>query len=686
MNKLEKFFNPQSIAIVGATEEAGKVGNILTKNLLELGYAGEALNHSVQGKIFLVNPKHEKLFGQKCYKNLSEIEKPVDLAIVAIPAKFVSEAVKTGIDKTKNFIIISAGFSEIGAEGKVREKELAEIAAQNNLNILGPNCLGFIIPALKLNASFAAGLPPEGDIAFVSQSGALISATLDLAVKENLRFSKIISIGNKMQMDEAEIMEYLAKDEETKVIALYLEGISDGKKFIETCQKISKPIVILKAGRTERSQKAIASHTGALAGSDLIMDAVFRKCGVIRAENLGEFFNLLEMLSRGKIPPNNSVAIVTNAGGPGVLTTDAFKNQKIQLAEFSDDLKRELKSVLPPESSVENPIDLLGDAGMERYDKVLGILGQNESIGSIIFVLTPQALTPVEKIADRIIEFGKNTAKNVTTVFIGYDQVSGSIQKMEASGLPNFLCPEEAVKALNGTRSMEHITHNTEQNINSGRREETGKILQKALDENRKALFFAEAKNIVEKYGIPTINFWTAADETVQFPAAVKVDSDKVLHKTDKQGLILDIKDKISLDEAVSKLKNNFPGENIIIQPMLPRDVELIVGLKRDPVFGPVIVAGLGGIYTEIFQIAELIVAPAGKEDIKNILLNGKLGFLFQATRGKKPYPLEKIIEIISGVQELAMESENIQEVDINPLLIYNNEKDPVAVDIKIII
>ena len=677
--ELEKFFNPQSVAIVGATEEVGKVGNILTKNLLELGFDGE---------VFLVNPKHEKLFGRKCYPNLTDIEKSVDLAIVAIPAKFVNDLIKTAGDKIKNFVVISAGFGEIGAAGQAREAELKKIAVEKNLNILGPNCLGFIIPELKLNASFAASLPPIGNIAFVSQSGALISATLDLAIRENLSFSKIISIGNKMQLGEAELLEYLNADEATQVIAMYLEGISDGEKFMAACQKISKPIIILKAGRTEKSQKAIASHTGALAGSDEIMEAVFQKCGIIRAENLGEFLDLMEMLSRGKKPANNLVAIVTNAGGPGVLTTDAFKDKKIQLAEFADNLKSELEAILPAESSVENPIDLLGDANAERYGKVLEIL-EKENIGSIICVLTPQALTPVKEIAEKIIEFKNKSAKNIITVFIGYDQIAGSVQQIETSGIPNFSNPEEAVNVLDKsyiTQNIEHKTWNMGQSINAARKDEAAKIVQKALEEKRTALLFGEAKNLAEKYQILGTDFWTAENEVARFPVVVKVDSDKVLHKTDKQGLILNIQNQAELAQAVGKIKNNFPGENVIIQPMLQRDVELIVGLKRDPVFGPVIVVGLGGIYTEIFKIAELIVAPAGTEEIKNILQNGKLGFLFQETRGQKPYPLEEITKIIYGLQALALENEIIKEVDINPLLVYNNGQNPVAVDIKIIL
>jgi acetyltransferase len=383
MSKLNNLFNPKSIAIVGASEEEGKVGNVVAKNILTLGYKGE---------VFLVNPKHEKLFGQKCYKSLDEIESQVDLAIIIIPAKFVNEAVMAAAERIKNFVIISAGFGEVhpvksaesgpasqvfngvNEEGPKRQKELLEIAEKYSLNILGPNCLGFIVPSLKLNASFAGGLPEAGNIAFVTQSGALAVAMMDAAKNYDFKFSEIISIGNKMQIDETELLKYLEKDEKTKVIGMYLEGIKDGQKFIETVRNLSKPVVVLKAGKTEKAQKAIASHTGALAGSAEITTAVFKNANIIQAENLEEFFNLLHLISFCEAPFSPEVAVVTNAGGAGVLTSDAFLEKVLMLTEFSNDAKENLRKLLPEESSVENPVDLLGDAREDRYEKTLDII------------------------------------------------------------------------------------------------------------------------------------------------------------------------------------------------------------------------------------------------------------------------------------------------------------------------
>jgi len=717
MQNLENLFNPKSIAIVGASEEEGKVGTAITKNILELGY---------QGQTFLVNNKHENLFGRKCYKNISEIGSAVDLAIIAIPAQFVNQVIKEAADKVnpptnfgevyrsieiseqntfdknknaltgkvgggvKNYIVISAGFSETGDEGKAREEELKNIAGQNNLNILGPNCLGFIIPGLKLNASFAGGMPAEGNIALVSQSGALIAAIFDMAEKEGLKFSNVISIGNKMEIDETALIQYLENDPNTKVVALYLEGIKDGQAFIAACRKSQKPIVILKAGKTERSQRAISSHTGALAGSAEIIKAVFSKCGVMQAENLEEFINLMLLTSLSQAPSNNSVAVITNAGGPGVLITDAFKNKKIQLAEISEKAKKKLKTFLPAESSVENPIDLLGDADQSRYQKTLKILDKEENIGSIVNILTPQEQTPVGKIAGALVRFKNKTAKNMATVFIGKNRTAKPVQKIKTGGMVNFDFPDQAVDSLDKyyiwKKSKEQLD-NFEFKADENRRQAATEIIQKAAEAGIKALSFADARTVMGLYQIPVIEKWDEGDaENIKYPVVAKVDSDQVLHKTDQKALILNINNPEELQKATKEIRVNFPSENIIIQPMQPIKTELILGMKRDPVFGPVILAGLGGIYTEIFKMVDFFIPPASILEIKETLDAGKLSFLFKETRGQKPYNIDNLAQIINNLCGLSLENDQIKEIDVNPLLIYNDGRESVAVDVKIII
>jgi acetyltransferase len=694
---LGNLFNPQSVAIVGASEEEGKVGNVLTKNILTLGYSG---------KVYLINPKHEQLFGQKCYKSLNEIEEAVDLAVIAIPAKFVPAEIENNADKIKNYVIISAGFSEIGKEGKVREEELKKIAREKDLNILGPNCLGIISPDIKLNATFAGGMPIAGNIALVSQSGALAVAMLDIAEKENYGFSCVISIGNKMDIDESELLEYLASDVKTKVIGMYLEGIKNGEKFLETAAKVSKikPIVLLKAGKTAKSQKAIASHTGALAGSDEIITTICEKTGIMRSDNLEEFFDLLNLASLTEAPKKNLAAVVTNAGGPGVLATDAFKDKNIKLADISDKLKENLRKFLPEESSVENPIDVLGDAKEDRYKKVLSALGKDAGIGSYLAILTPQDQTPVNKVASKIITFKNKTEASIIASFIGGKRVERAQKKLRENGVPNFKFPHQAVNALDkyyswnvkkADRILEKYVPNEE------RKDKAINIIQKAKNEGRGALYFGEAKEVMDLYGIKTVDVIEINSEgskslssdglsepgvRISFPVVLKVDSDRLLHKTDKNGLILDIRNQEELDKSIKEMQGAFPGVRLIIQPMLERKTELILGIKRDEVFGPVIIYGMGGIYTEVFKMVNFLIPPITNEEIEREIKKRKVGFLFQETRGQKPYDANELANILLGVSQLAQEVAEIKEFDINPLLIYNDGKEAVAVDVKVII
>lgn len=677
----ETFFNPGSIAIVGATDGVGKVGTVVTRNILNLGYLG---------KVFLVNPTRKELYKKECYAKLEDIGESVDLAVVIVPANIVPEIVKNGANKTKNFVIISAGFRESGEEGKKREAELLKIAEDLNLAVLGPNCLGFINPKIKLNATFAGGMPKRGNMGFITQSGALAVALLDIFEKEEAGFSGIFSIGNKMQLDEADSIEFLGADAETKVIGIYLEGIKNGRKFMEVAARISrnKPIIILKAGKTEKAQQAIASHTGALVGSDCVVDAIFKKCGIIRAEDLEQFLELMRFFSAAKTLINNEVAIITNAGGGGVLATDAFKNKNIKLTEISKTAKEELRRVLPEASSVENPIDVLGDAHEDRFKTALSIIDK-EKAGSIICLLTPQEQTPVEKIAEEIIEFSRKTNKAILVSFIGGDKVKNSAVKMKKAGIASFAYPEKAVEALDkftfweSTRKKEIAKHW----INQDRAKSARDIISKAVKEKRKALLFSEAEKIFKSYGInlaETYDLHRAVG--LKYPVALKVDSDKVLHKTDKKGVVLGIKNREELQREAHILKNYFSGANLIVQPMSQGHQELVVGFKRDEIFGPVVAFGLGGIYTEIFKMVDLAVPPLGLKEIEQIVSKSKIGFLGKSVRGKRAYDLSEVTMIICKLGELALENPGIMELDINPLFIYNDGRKAAAADVKIII
>ncbi len=678
---LKNFFNPQSVAIVGASEKEGKIGYVITKNLLDLGY---------KKKVFLVNPKHEKILEKKCFKKLEDIEDEIDLAIIVIPARFVVEVIKSARKKVKNFIIISAGFSEIGSEGKERAKQLKKIIQKNNLNILGPNCLGFVNPKIKLNASFAGGMPPEGKIALISQSGALMVAIMDMAQSENLGFSKIISIGNKLQLNEINLLEYLNKDEDTEIIAFYLEGIKKGKSFLNLAQKIikNKPIVILKSGRSEKAQKAISLHTGALAGSDDIVNAAFQQEGIWRAKTIEEFIKILSAVNLKNKINDNKIIIVTNAGGPGVLTADAFLGKHIELAEISSETKLKLKKFLPQESSLENPIDLLGDASTERYKQSLEILIK-EKPGAILAVLTPQDQTPVLEIAQLIIDFNKEYEVPIIPIFIGKEKLIEARKLFHKEKILNFTYPDIAVKIVDyyTKRKSRNNISEREKLINYYRQEKNKIILGNAKREKRKALYYEEGKRILNSYGIKVANFYENIEAVKKFPVVVKVDSPYILHKTDKKGVILNVNNFLELKRTFNKLKNKFPQEKIIIQHQRKIQEEIILGIKRDASFGNIVIVGLGGIYTEILKQVEFFISPVSKQFIKKKLKTGSLKFLFKKTRGRKPYDINELAQIIENFSILALElEEEIEQMDINPLLIYNNNQKAVAVDVKFLL
>lgn len=678
MKKLNNLLDPKSIAIIGASEEEGKVGNVIARNILELGYAGE---------VFLINPKHEKIFGKKCYSDINQIEENIDLAIVAVPAKFVNQLIESGSGKVSNWVVVSAGFSEIGEEGKEREEELLKIVQEKKINILGPNCLGFIIPSIKLNASFASGIPEEGNVSFISQSGALAVALMDIAKSEGLSFSNIISVGNKMDIDESILLDYLKNDKKTKVVGLYLEGIKKGKEFLEKASELGKPVVVLKAGRTEKAQKAISSHTGSLAGDDEIMQAVFSEKGILRAENIEEFVSILKLVSKTDLPENEEVLVVTNAGGLGVLATDSFKGRKIRLAEISEESKKELAGFLPEESSLANPVDLLGDAGEERYLKSLEVL-EKEKAASIICLLTPQKQTPVEEISKAIASFSKKTKKNMSTVFMGSESVSSGKEYLEANDIPNFLFIDQAISSLD-----KYFSWGLSKNVSAPGEEDQlsqsdfGKqIFEKVIQNKRKALSYEEAKKLFDNYGLPMLPVFGSVSSEINYPVVVKVDSEKVLHKTDQGGLRLGIKDQGELERVLLEMQSKFSGEKIIIQPMVKAGTEIILGLKKDSVFGPIIVFGLGGIYTEALKMVDFMLPEVDSEKIKKRISESKIGFLFQEFRGQKPHNLGEFSEIIAGLSRLALGNDWIGELDINPLIIYRNQDRAVMVDVKIIV
>ena len=683
-----QLFNPRSIAVVGASGTKGKVGNMIARNIT---------SHTYEGDVFFVNPGRSKILGKKCYDSLSDIGQKVDCAIIVVPGRFVENIIKEGSSTCKNFVVISAGFGETGAAGHNREMSLKTLAEKLDVKILGPNCLGFLVPSIGLNASFAEGLPEVGRTAVISQSGALAVAIMDKARKEKLGFSSVISIGNKMQIGAAELIDYFRKDKHTKVIALYLEGIDKGQLFLDAIARAvsdGKKVIVLKAGRTQEAQKAIALHTGSLAGSDDIFSAALQKVGALRAKNMSEFFALVRFGEHYKDNLVNPVrvGIVTNAGGPGVLTTDIVASLAgIEMSKLSKSTQTSLANVLPEAASVHNPVDLLGDAMLDRYEIGIKKLIADKNVDILFVLLTPQDQTPVNQIAKMIIDFQKKTKKLIMTSFIGGERVDNAINSMNDSGVLHFESPTAALAAVASFVNKRTTYAITQKTIVKNRANLVQNIIDKA--EDRTSLYFQECQTIAKEYSITVSKFWDVtngfdAKMKISYPCVAKVDNPNVLHKTDRGGVILPINNLKELDNARNILLNKFQelGTRIIVQPMLPIETELIIGFKRDPIFGGVIVAGLGGIYTEVFKRVDFYIAPLTLGEIKHTLKTGSISFLFDGTRGKESYNLDFIAHIIYNIALMGIENPQIKAIDINPLLVYNNDMSDVAVDFKILL
>ncbi len=685
--KLHKLFHPRSIAIVGASSTKGKVGQMIAKNVVTHGFSGD---------VYFVNPKRKTIFGKKCYPGVSAIGKNVDCAVIAVPAAFVVDVVRDAHVYCKNFVVISAGFGESGTEGHNREVQLNLLAKELDVRIVGPNCLGFLVPSLGLNASFAEGLPADGHTALVSQSGALAVAMMDKAQIDHVGFSLIVSIGNKMHIGAADVIDYLITDKKTRVIALYLEGVVRGTDFLRSlarAKKVGKKVIILKSGQSTEAQGAIALHTGSLAGDDAVFSAAVDKVGAVRAQTMGEFFALVRLGAYcDEKDFGHRIGIVTNAGGPGVLATDIIAQlPQIQMSTFTQKTKKALQSALPDAASVHNPVDVLGDADISRYRDALHSVVADQHTDVIVVLLTPQDHTPIAAVADLLVEVQKKTTKMIIASFIGGERVDGAIAHMREYGILHFAVPYDALNALAQFLKEKRVFALTQKSADKTRRKKAKKVIDRGYAQG--GLYFADVTEIARLYGVPIarhsdVTDGFGADMHIQYPCVAKVDSPHVLHKTDRGGVLTGIRTLRELHHARTVLQKTFPSKDvrIIVQKMLPIKMELIIGMKRDPIFDTVIVVGLGGIYVEVFRAVDYYIAPLSLSEIKKILTEGTLSFLFDGTRGEECYNSDGIARSIYALALMSNENPEIRAIDINPLFIYNNDTADVAVDCKIII
>lgn len=682
---LQTLFAPKSIAVIGASTQIGSVGYTLTENLLKNGYSGT---------IYPINPKTDTLFNLPCYPKISLVPYDIDLAIIIVPAPIVPLVLReTGEKGVHNVVIISAGFKETGEEGKKLEDEVVAIAQEFDMALLGPNCLGFLRPSLGLNASFAKLIPQDGNIAFFSQSGALCTALLDLTV-DSLRFSHFVSIGNKAVIDENEFLHFFASDQDVKTISFYTEGLTDANTIIETGRAIlglpnPKPIIALKSGTTLAGTQASSSHTGALAGSDDAYEALFKQARIIRAKNLEQLSDLLSVFSCNPLPENDRIGIITNAGGLGVLATDAAVKAGLNIATFEDETTKKLQAVLPPSASVHNPVDVLGDALASRYHSTLEIVALDKGTDMLLVIVTPQTMTEGEETAKAIIDTRKRTSKPIVAVFAGKESFTASIALLQEHHITTLTYPESSVEALAALACVAkwrkqippvpiHLS-----NIN---KEVANQVITRVKKEGREALTEQEASHVLEAYGFPFFSSHVVKNKHEAVKAAyaigknvaLKIISPDIIHKSDAGGVILDVHPadvENAYDRILANVKKHSPRAKIdgvlVVEMAEKGGKELLLGLKKEPGLGTLLVFGLGGIYVETWKDISMRFIPLEATDIDEMVQEIKSYALLEGVRGEKGIDLLYLKELLGRLAQLALDFPEIEELDINPLLVF---------------
>jgi len=698
---LDKVFRPKSIAVIGASDRVGSAGYRIFRNLIGSGF---------DGVVYPVNPKKESIQGVQAYKDINEVPKAVDLAIVVTPSKVVLDVVEAcGKKGIHGILIISAGFKEIGEEGKKLEQRLLDIKEKYKLRIVGPNCVGFILPYLNLNATFAGSMPDKGNIALFSQSGAVCGAILDWAASAKVGFSSFVSVGSMADVDFGDLIDYFGRDAHTKSIVLYVESITDARKFMSASRHFarSKPIIVIKSGRFKEGAKAASSHTGAMAGEDYIYDAAFKRAGVVRVKYISDLFNCSSILAKQPRPTGKNLAIITNAGGPGVLATDAIVEKGGKLAELSPEIMEELNSFLPTHWSKANPIDIIGDSDEEVYDKTIQVCLKDKNIDGILIICVPQVVADPKKLADRIIDLSKKSTKPILTSFPGDASVQYARQLLNDNNVPTYATPEEAVESYmylyNYARNLELLYETPEERDIKPSPENQSKlkdILNKALKEGRTLLNEDEAKEFIEFYGINTTkpkiakteNEAVKLAEKIGYPVVLKIHSKDISHKSDSGGVMLNLDCEKSVRNGfktiMKNVKKNEPNakiEGISVQMMVEnKGAEFILGSKKDPVFGSIILFGLGGIFTELFKDRAIGFPPLNQVLAHRILEQTKAYKLLQGYRNIPPVNMAKMEETMIRFSQLIEDNPEIAEIDINPLIA--KEDDLIAVDARIVI
>ncbi|MGF7117690.1 acetate--CoA ligase family protein [Methanobacterium oryzae] len=691
---MHDMFNAKSVAVIGASETKGKIGYDIMKSLLNY----------YKGKIVPINPKGGKIHGIPAYASIKE-HGLVDLAVITIPAHLipatVEECGETGI---KNIVVISAGFKEIDEEGAKLENQLVEICKNYGIKLVGPNCLGIMNTYNDMNASFSSDIAHKGKISFMTQSGAIMAAILDYADKKNIGFSRIVSLGNKAVINENHCMKDFMEDENTEVITAYLEGIVDGPGFIRASRRASrkKPVLVIKSGRTSKGSEAVSSHTGTIAGSDSAYEAAFSQCGIIRVNSLDEMMDYSSALAFSPLPKGNRIAIITNAGGPAIMTTDVAIKNGLEIAQLTCETREKLKEGLPDTASVKNPVDVLGDASPERYAFALETVLEDPNVDGVIYLVTPQSVTDAEGIADVAIEHAERSEKPILCSFFGGTSFEGAEKLLALKQIPNYLYPKRAVKSMKKLYDYSIIK---DQEYPKSPEFDVDKVAVKNIIEEAKEkgmhTLGLESFDILKAYGIPTVGtaITKTLEETVKaaeeigYPLVMKIVSPQISHKSDVGGIKLNLKNRGEVKVAYEDMMENIPKkepnahlEGVQLQKMLSGGKEVIIGMVQDPTFGPMLMFGLGGIYVEVLKDVKFQIAPVNETEAKDMVAGIKTHELLEGTRGDKPKDIDSIVDIILRISQLVTDFPEINEFEINPLMVFDEGDGALAVDMRLML
>ncbi|HWB87199.1 MAG TPA: bifunctional acetate--CoA ligase family protein/GNAT family N-acetyltransferase [Bryobacteraceae bacterium] len=692
---LEACFDPRTVAVIGATEESSSVGRSIISNLKQAAFGG---------RIYPVNPNRSDVFGSRCYPTVREVPEPIDLAVIATPAptvpQIVGECISAGVEGA---IIISAGFKEIGERGAALEQDIIRQVRKSKLRIVGPNCLGIMNPYSGLNATFATSMARPGHIGFISQSGALCTAILDWSQRESVGFSAFVSVGSMLDVGWGDLIQYLGDDPNTRSIVIYMESVGDARAFVSAAREValSKPIIVLKPGRTDAAAKAAASHTGALTGADDVLDAAFRRCGVVRVDSIAELFHLSEALDKRPRPHGPNLTIVTNAGGPAVLAADVLLARGGRLTELSPNTVEELNKFLPHHWSHQNPIDIIGDAGPERYLKAVEVAAKDPKTDGLLLILAPTGLTDPTEVAKRLTPLSKLSGKPVIASWMGGRDVARGDAILSEAGIPTYAYPDAAasvfqlmwsysanLKALYETpESFESEDPNAA--IQAAARAEAARLIEATRSKRRTLLTEAESKIVLAAYGIPTVRteIATSSDEAVRianrigYPVVLKLHSETITHKTEVGGVHLGLRDEgairsayVEIEESVTRIAGREHFLGVTVQPMVRPEgkeagYELILGSTVDPQFGPILLFGSGGQLVEIYKDRAIGLPPLNTTLAQRLTERTKILAALRGVRGRKPVDLAELERLLVRFSYLVMEQRWIKEIDINPLL-----------------